>query len=99
MPEPRVEVVWGALSRAWRKAEYEELWLQFRPVGSKDVFVAAGAAVQVANQEVEDAGWGDVVFTGGVSDSDAGPVAFMSRAASEDEKRPLRFSTIPRARR
>lgn len=84
MPEPGVEVVWGVLSRAWRKAEYEELWLQFRPVGSKDVFDAVGAAVQVANQEVEDAGWGDVVFTGGVSDSDAGPVAFMSRAASEE---------------
>lgn len=64
MPEPGVEVVWGALSKAWRKAQYEELWLQFRPRGSKDVFDAVGAAVQVANQAVEDAGWGDVVFTG-----------------------------------
>ncbi|WP_211882162.1 hypothetical protein [Pseudarthrobacter albicanus] len=81
MPEPGVEVVWGALSRAWRKAQYEEeLWLQFRPRGSKDVFDAVEAAVRVANQEVEDAGWGDAVFAEGVSDSDAGPVALMSRA-------------------
>lgn len=83
MPEPGVEVVWSALSRAWRKAEYEELWLQFRPRGSKDVFDAVEAAVQVANQEVEDAGWGGEVFTGGVSDSDAGPVALMSRTGPE----------------
>jgi hypothetical protein len=84
MPEPGVEVVWGALSKAWRKAQYEELCLQFRPRGSKDVFDAVQAAVQVANQEVEDAGWGDVVFAGGVSDSDAGPVALMSRAGPEE---------------
>jgi hypothetical protein len=72
MPESGVEVVWGALSKAWRKAEYEELWLQFRPRGSNDVFDAVEAAVRVANQAVEDAGWGDEVFTTGVSDSDAG---------------------------
>jgi hypothetical protein len=84
MPEPGVEVVWDALSKAWRKAQYEELWLQFRPNGPKDVFDAVAAAVQVANQEVDDAGWGDVVFTGGVSDSDAGPVALMSRAGPEE---------------
>jgi hypothetical protein len=85
MPEPGVEVVWGALSKAWRKAQYEELWLQFRPRGSKDVFDAVQAAVQVANQEVEDAGgWGGEVFTEGVSDSDAGPVALMSRAGPEE---------------
>jgi hypothetical protein len=84
MPEPGVEVVWGALSRAWRKAQYEELWLQFRPRGSKDVFNAVAAAIQVANQEVEDAGWGDEVFTEGLSDSDAGPVAMMSRAGPEE---------------
>jgi hypothetical protein len=84
MPEPGVEVVWGALSKALRKAQYEELWLQFRPVGSKDVFDAVEAAVEVANQEVEGAGWGAEVFTEGVSDSDAGPAALMSRAASEE---------------
>ena len=84
MPEPGVEVVWGALSRTWRKAQYEELWLQFRPSGSKDVFDAVEVAVQVANQEVEDAGWGDAVFTEGVSDSDAGPVVLMSRAGPEE---------------
>ncbi|QCB97185.1 hypothetical protein E5206_09785 [Arthrobacter sp. PAMC25564] len=84
MPEPSVEVVWGALSRAWRKAQYEELWLQFRPRGSKDAFDAVAAAVQVANQEVEDAGWGAEVFTGGLSDSDAGPVALMSRAGPKE---------------
>ena len=84
MPEPGVEVVWGALSRAWRKAQYEELWLQFRPRGSKDAFDAVEASVQAANQEVEDAGWGDDVFTEGVSDSDAGPVALMSRAGPEE---------------
>jgi hypothetical protein len=84
MPEPGVEVVWGALSRTWRKAQYEELWLQFRPSGSKDVFDAVEVAVQVANQEVDDAGWGDAVFTEGVSDSDAGPVALMSRAGPEE---------------
>jgi hypothetical protein len=84
MPEPGVEVVWGALSRAWRKAEYEELWLQFRPRGSKDVFDAVAAAIQVANQEVDDAGWGAEVFTEGLSDSDAGPAALMSRAGPEE---------------
>ena len=84
MPEPGVEVVWGALSRAWQKAQYEELWLQFRPRGSKDVFDAVKAAVRAANQDVEDAGWGDEVFTAGVSDSDAGPVALMSRAGPEE---------------
>ena len=75
--------MWPALSRAWRKAEYEELWLQFRPRGSKDVFDAVEESVQVANQAVEDRGWGDVVFTEGVSDSDAGPVAQMSRTGPE----------------
>ncbi|QCB97184.1 hypothetical protein E5206_09780 [Arthrobacter sp. PAMC25564] len=84
MPEPGVEVVWGALERALRKAGHDELWLQFRPRGSKDVFDAVQAAVQVANQEVEDAGWGDEVFTEGVSDSDAGPVALMSRVGTEE---------------
>lgn len=84
MPEPGVEVVWGALSRALRKAQYEDMWLQFRPRGSKDVFDAVAAAVEVANQKVEDVGWGDDVFTGGVSDSDAGPVAIMSRARPKE---------------
>lgn len=83
MPGAEVEVVWTSLSKAWRKAQHEELWLQFRPRGSKDVFEEVEAAVQVANQSVTDAGWDDV-FTGGVSDSDAGPVALMSRAGSEE---------------
>lgn len=84
MPEPGVEIVWGALKRAWRKAEYEELWLQFRPRGSKDVFDAVEAAVQAANEKVDDAEWGGEVFAEGVSDSDAGPVALMSRAGPEE---------------
>ncbi|QYF90233.1 hypothetical protein [Arthrobacter sp. PAMC25284] len=84
MPEPGVEVVWGASSRAWRKAQYEELWLQFRPRGSKEVLDAVETAVEVANKAVEDAGWGADVFTEGVSDSDAGPVALMSRAGPEE---------------
>lgn len=75
--------MWGALKRAWRKAQYEELWLQFRPRGSNDVFGAVEAAVQTANQKVDDAGWGGEVFAEGVSDSDAGPVALMSRAGPE----------------
>ncbi|MDR6413635.1 hypothetical protein [Pseudarthrobacter sulfonivorans] len=83
MSESGVEMVWPALLKAWRKAQYEELWLQFRPRGSKDVFEAVEAAVQAANQAVDDAGWDDV-FTGGVSDSDAGPVALMSRAGEEE---------------
>lgn len=84
MVEPGVEVVWPALARAWRKAEYEELWLQFRPRGSKDVLDAVSAAVELANQSVEDGGWGAEVFVEGVSDSDAGPAALMSRAGPED---------------
>ena len=83
MAEQGVEVVWSALNKAWRKAEYEELWLQFRPRGSKDVLDAFGAAVEVANQIVEDAGGGDDAFTEGLSDSDAGPVALMSRTGPE----------------
>lgn len=84
MPGAEVEVIWTALSKAWRKAQYEELWLQFRPRGSKDVFESVEAAVQMANQTVDDAGWGHDVFTAGVSDSDAGPVALMSRAGTEE---------------
>jgi hypothetical protein len=84
MPETGVEVVWGALNKAWRKADYAELWLQFRPRGAKDVLDAVQAAVQVADQVVEDAGWGeDVHTTGGVSDSDAGPVVLLRRAGHE----------------
>lgn len=84
MAEPGVEVVWGAVSRAWRKADYSELWVQFRPRGSKDVLDAVDAAVQVADQVVEDAGWGeDVHTTGGASDSDAGPVVLLRRAGHE----------------
>ena len=75
MPGARVEVAGTSLSKAWRKAQYEELWLPFRPRGSKDVFAAVEAAVRMANQAVDDAGRDDV-FTGGASDSDAGPVAF-----------------------
>lgn len=70
----------GALNKAWRKAEFEELWVQFRPRGSKDVLDAVAAAVRIADQVVEDAGWGeDVHTTGGVSDSDAGPVVLLRR--------------------
>lgn len=79
-----VDIVWSSLSRAWRKAQYEELWLQFRPRGSKDVLEAVEAAVQVANQEVDDAGWGGEVFVEGVYGSDSGPVALMSRAGPEE---------------
>lgn len=83
MPGVGVEVVWSSLFRAWRKAQFEELWLQFRPRAAKDVFEAVEDAVLVANQVVVDAGWDDV-FTSGVSDSDAGPVALMSRAGQEE---------------
>jgi hypothetical protein len=84
MAEPGVEIAWGAVSRAWRKADYAELWLQFRPRGSKDALDAVEAAVVVADQVVEDAGWGeDVHTTGGVSDSDAGPVVLLRRAGHE----------------
>jgi hypothetical protein len=84
MSEPGVEIMWSALKRAWRNAGGDELWLQFRPRGSKDVFAAVEAAVQTANKSVEDAGWGEHVFGEGVSDSDAGPVALMSRAGPEE---------------
>lgn len=83
MPETGVEVVWGSLSSAWRKVGYTELWVQFRPRSSKDVLGAVFDAVEVANQVVEDAGWGDDVHTGGISESDAGPVVFMRRAGHE----------------
>lgn|GEM_PF-6837012 len=73
----------GALNSSGRNAEYDELWVQFRPRGSKDVFDAAEAAIEVADQVVEDAGWGDDVHTRGVSDSDAGPVVFLRRAGHE----------------
>jgi hypothetical protein len=99
MAEPGVEVVWGSLNKAWRKVGYTELWVQFRPSGSKDVLGAVFDAVEVANQVVadagwgddvhtggiseSDAGWGDDVHTGGISESDAGPVVFMRRAGHE----------------
>ena len=84
MAEAGVEVVWGAVSRAWRKADYTELWVQFRPRGAGDVLEAVEAAIQVADQVIEDAGWGeDVHTTGGASDSDAGPVVLLRRAGHE----------------
>lgn len=83
MAEPGVEIVWGAVNRAWRKAGYTELWLQFRPRRSKDVLGAVFDAVEVANHVVADAEWGDDVHTGGIAESDAGPVVYMRRAGHE----------------
>jgi len=84
MAEPGVGVAWDALSRHLRRSGYTELWLQFRPRGSKDVLAAVEAAVEVANQVVKDARWGDEVFTEWVADSSTGPVAWMNRARTED---------------
>jgi hypothetical protein len=85
MSEPGVEIAWPALKRAWRKAEYEELWLQFRPSGGDDAIEDVVAAIEAANRRVDDAGWGEEVFAGSdsVSGADAGPVALMSRAGPE----------------
>jgi hypothetical protein len=83
MAEPGVEIVWGSVTRAWRKSGHTELWLQFRPRGSKNVLGSVYDSVEVANQVVEDAGWGDDVHTSGISESDAGPVVFMRRAGHE----------------
>lgn len=84
MAKARVEVMWEALNRAWRNGEHEELWVQFRPRGADDVFEAVEEAIGVADQVVEDAGWGDDVHTsGGVSDSDGGPVVYLRRAGHE----------------
>ena len=60
--------MWSVLTRESRKSDYQELLLQFRPRGSKDSFDAVEAAVEAANQSVEDAGWGDDAFTEGVCD-------------------------------
>jgi hypothetical protein len=84
MAEPGVGVAWDALSRHLRRSGYTELWLQFRPRGSKDVLADVEAAVEVANQVVKDAGWGNEVFTEWVADSSAGPVAWMNRDRTED---------------
>ncbi|MDP3894008.1 hypothetical protein, partial [Nocardioides sp.] len=74
-----VEIVRSALTRAWRRAEYEEIWLQFR-CREAGVLADVEAAVEVANEVVDAAGWGGEVFTEAVSESEAGPVALMSRA-------------------
>jgi hypothetical protein len=84
MAEHGVGVAWDALSRYLRRSGYTELWLQFRPIGAKDVLAAVEAAVEVANQVVKDAGWGDEVFTEWVADSSTGPVAWMSTCRQED---------------
>jgi hypothetical protein len=79
---------------------YQELWWQFQPTdrpagpssgqGSTD---AAGVvelettvqrAVMAANQDMDDAGWGAEVFSEGVSGSERGPVALMSRTGTKD---------------
>jgi hypothetical protein len=91
MAEPGVEVAWDALNRHLRRSRYTELWWQFRPRGSKDVLAAVEAAVEVANQVVKDAGWGDEVFTDWVADSSTGPVAWMSRARPEEGVRACFF--------
>ncbi len=75
-----VQVVRSALTAAWRRAEYQEIWLQFRTAGGGDVLAEVTEAVLQANQAIEGAGWGDDVFVEGVSASPGGPVAFMSRA-------------------
>lgn len=79
-----VEVVTKALMRAWRQADYDELWLQFQPRPARDVFAEVEEAVTAANQAAQVAAPGDAVFVEGVSDSDAGPVALMSRAGPEE---------------
>jgi hypothetical protein len=57
--------------------------VQFRPRGSKDVLDEVLDAARVANQVVEDAGWGADVHTGGISESDAGAVVLLRRAGHE----------------
>ena len=84
MAEAGVEIAWESLNRHLLRSEYTELWLQFQPSGSKDVLGAVEAAVAAANQAVKDAGCGDEVFTEWVADSATGPVAWMSRARTED---------------
>lgn len=83
MPSSSVEVLWPALRRAWGRAEFEEVWFQFRPHNSHHVLPDVKAAVAAANRAVESAGWGEDVFAEGTSDSDAGPVALLSRAGPE----------------
>lgn len=78
-----VEIVRSALTRAWRRAEYEEIWLQFR-CREAGVLADVEAAVEVANTTVDEAGWGGEVFAQAVSESEAGPVALMSRAGPEE---------------
>lgn len=84
---PGVAVAWPAIERAWRKAEFEEIWLHFRPrgrgVGTDNVLADVEAAVAAANAVVDRAGWGAEVFAEGVSDSEAGPAVLMSRAGPE----------------
>lgn len=84
MEHSGVGVAWDALSPRLRRSGFTELWLQFRPRGSKDVLSAVEAAVEAANQVVKDAGWGDEVFTEWVADSSTGPVAWMSRCRPEE---------------
>lgn len=84
MPTSSVNVAWPALKKAWRETEYQEIWLQFCPRGAgNDVLDDVEAAVAAANEQVDQAGWGDLIFTEGVSDSEAGPVALMSRTGPD----------------
>lgn len=44
-----VQVATAALLRAWRKADYGDLWLQFTPRGDDDVASQVGDALEAAN--------------------------------------------------
>ena len=85
MTEHEVQVDRKALRRAWRRAEYVELWFQFRPRPRRPVFDVVEAAVLAANAAVDPEEQGETAFVEGVSDSELGPAALMSRTGGDLE--------------
>ena len=74
-----------ALRRAWRRAEYEELWFQFRPQPRRPVLDVVEAAILAANAAVDPGDVGETAFVQGVTDAEQGPAALMSRTGGDAE--------------
>ena len=87
MPHAGISVATPSLLRAWKHAEYTELWLQFEPATNDDVMDEVAEAIIAANAAFpEDMGDSDFVFCEGPWLAPFGPptyLATLSRTAHE----------------
>ncbi len=81
---PEVSVARGPLLKAWRAAEYQELWLEFRPRGVRDVLEVVTTAVEQANVAMTPLGLFDDVYGTVASDWPGGVAICLDRAATQE---------------